>query len=202
MQPHFNAPAAGGNYPLSTDHPIPGGSHQMCFGGITAHMGDAGTHSTATGSTACPAQYFDASAEDGVDCSDVAVATPGSCGADEHSSGDVDHGSHEHPATTPAPSGDTVTPVQWLAGFQGESAQAIEAHAGDILQFVWDSGDHDVQIMADKDAFDNCDFSGATSVGDASHVQYTLTALPAYFACSVDTHCASGQKLAVTEHAH
>lgn len=176
----------------------------MCFGGITAHMGDAGTHSTATGSTACPAQYFDASADYGVDCSHFAGATAGPCGADEHSSGDVDHGSHEHPATTPAPSGDTVTPVQWLAGFNDESARAIEAHAGDILQFVWeqDYGVHDVKIMADKDAFDNCDFSGATYLGDASHVQYTLTALPAYFACSIEGHCAAGQKLAVTEHAH
>ena len=174
----------------------------MCFGGNTAHMGNAGTHSAVTGSTACPAQYFDVSADDGVDCSDFAGATPGSCGANEHSSGDVDHGSHEHPATTPAPSGDTVTPVQWLAGFQDANARAIEAHAGDILQFVWEQGYHNVKIMADKDAFDNCDFSGATSVGDASHVQYTLTALPAYFACSIGTHCASGQKLAVTEHAH
>ena len=79
MQPHFNAPAAGGNYPLSPDNPIPGGSHQMCFGGNTVHMGDAGTHSMATGSTACPAQYFDVSANDGVDCSDFAGATAGPC---------------------------------------------------------------------------------------------------------------------------
>ena len=51
--------------------------------------------------------------------------------------------------------------------------------------------------MVDKAAFDGCDFTGATDLGDLQ-LQYTIAALPAYFACSVGNHCVSGQKLAVT----
>ena len=46
-------------------------------------------------------------------------------------------------------------------------------------------------------AFDSCDFSTATKVGETSPVVYTINgALPLYFACEKSGHCASGQKLA------
>ena len=75
----------------------------------------------------------------------------------------------------------------------------MTAAVGDSLLFQW-SGypSHNVYRMADEAAFNNCDFSGATNLGDSSPVEITITELPVYFACSVGSHCANGQKLAVT----
>ena len=197
MQPHFHAPTAGGNYPLAqAEGVIAGGSHQMCLGGtMTAYMGNAGTHPVQgnAASLVCPPEYTDLSA--GVDCS-MATVSAGACGAE-------DHGAHDHPTTSPDPSANGLTHVQWLAGF-GTDAAAVAArsktaHVGDSLHFMW-GGDnaHNVHMMANKAAFDSCDFTGATNLGAVSPVEYKLTALPTYFACQIPGHCAAGQKLAVT----
>ena len=90
-----------------------------------------------------------------------------------------------------------VIEINWLAGFGSADARAKTAAVGDSMRFEW-SGYHNVYQMADEAAFNNCDFSGATNLGDSSPVEITITELPAYFACSVGSHCANGQKLAVT----
>ena len=192
VQPHFHASTAGGNYPL-TMAPT-GGSHAMCLDGNTAYMGDNGKHSVQgdAASLVCPPEYHDKSAEDEVDCSTV-LMSGGACGGAE------DHGTHDHGTSDPPPAAG-VTHVEWLAGFQDETARSKTAIVGDSLHFMWDEtyGAHNVYKMADKAAFDSCDFAGATNLGAASPVEYTLTALPTYFACEIAGHCGAGQKLAVT----
>ena len=189
VQPHFHASTAGGNYPL-TMAPT-GGSHAMCLDGNTAYMGDNGKHSVQgdAASLVCPPEYHDKSAEDEVDCSTV-LMSGGACGGAE------DHGTHDHGTSDPPPAAG-VTHVEWLAGFQDETARSKTAIVGDSLKFMWE-GVHNVYMMADKAAFDSCDFAGATNLGAASPVEYTLTALPTYFACEIAGHCGAGQKLAVT----
>ena len=202
MQPHFHAPTAGGNYPLAqVDGVIAGGSHAMCLGGtMTAYMGNAGTHPVQgnAASLVCPPEYNDLSAGTGVDCSTAPFAA-GACGGAV--AGAEDHSTHPHPTSSPAPSAAGITHVQWTAGFQDATARSKNAHVGDTLHFMWE-GNHDVHVMASKAAFDSCDFTGATNLGAVSPIAYPLTALPTYFSCSVGSHCAGGQKLAVTAGAH
>jgi len=96
--------------------------------------------------------------------------------------------------STPAPS---VIGISWVAGFGGPSArQRTGLKAGDVLVFTWHNT-HNVYIMPDKAAFDECDFGRAQLLGDQSGVSYTWTgaATPVYFACRVNSHCDLGQKL-------
>jgi hypothetical protein len=53
--------------------------------------------------------------------------------------------------------------------------------------------------MDSEEALENCDFSGATLLGSSSPTQYTIppSSSPLHFACSVGSHCASGQKITV-----
>merc|ERR1711935_97375 len=64
------------------------------------------------------------------------------------------------------------------------------------MGFSWE-GYHDVVILPSKQAFDECDFSNVKSLGFNSPVTYTVTDTT-YFACTVGTHCVSGQILAAT----
>merc|ERR1711865_1333398 len=84
----------------------------------------------------------------------------------------------------------------------GECADHGTHDHGDSLHFMWE-GNHNVYRMANKLAFEECDFTGATNIDSPnlvsiSPVEHKLTELPAYFACEIEGHCAMGQKLAVT----
>merc|ERR1711957_596734 len=88
--------------------------------------------------------------------------------------------------------------VPWTAGFDDASARTKTVTTGDTLHFMW-TGSHNVYQMASETAFNDCDFTGATSKGSISPVSVPLSgAGPWYFACSVGAHCTNGQKLAVT----
>merc|ERR1711865_1010898 len=193
-----------GNYPL-TEAPTDG-SHAMCFitpdGSHTAYMGPAGTHPV-QGDAApllCPPEYHDLSAADGADCTTVPFHA-GEC--EDH--GTHDHGTDAHPTSSPDHDDDGVIHVPWTAGFgTGEAAVAARsktAHVGDSLHFMWEGGGHNVYMFtgeASKAAFESCDFTDAMDLGMDSPIEHKLTALPAYFACKIQGHCAMGQKLAVT----
>ena len=171
-----------GTYPLYMVEPAESSTHQMCIDGHNVLMGNSGMHGSDHG---CPPDYLDQSVEDGADCA-AKVECAGPC-----------------PCTTPAPTpeaGPITHEISWLAGFNSADARATTAAVGDSLLFQW-SGypSHNVYRMADEAAFNDCDFSGAAYLGDASPIEYTITELPAYFSCSVGQHCRSGQKLAVTE---
>merc|ERR1711865_1119861 len=174
VQPHFHASTAGGNYPL-TEAPTDG-SHAMCFitpdGSHTAHMGPAGTHPVQgdAASLLCPPEYHDLSAADGADCTTVPFHA-GECA--DH--GTHDHGTDAHPTSSPDHDDDGVIHVPWLAGFGDETARSKTAHVGDSLHFMWQGNNHNVYMMANKAAFEECDFAGATDLGSMSPVEYKLT---------------------------
>ena len=75
------------------------------------------------------------------------------------------------------------------------------------MYFHWRPSDHDLQLMASRDHYDRCDFTGATtlapvapSTSEASYSYYlpcTTAGEDFFLSCSVGTHCASGQKLHV-----
>ena len=78
----------------------------------------------------------------------------------------------------------------------------LAATVGTNIIFTW-SGSHDVQLMPDQNAFDNCDFTESevlTFTSESSHV-YTIPNTAAgdtlFFACGVRTHCSNGQKASV-----
>jgi len=86
----------------------------------------------------------------------------------------------------------------WVSGFGNPANQVLTVNEGDTIKFDWSSS-HNVQQMADSAKFTGCDFAGATMLGDTSPVTSdALTVGTHYYACSVGSHCASGQKLAVT----
>jgi len=65
------------------------------------------------------------------------------------------------------------------------------------------SGGHNVYAMASANDFASCVFTGGTNLGASSPVAYTVPSDAVegsvlYFGCEVDSHCSSGQKLAVT----
>ena len=75
----------------------------------------------------------------------------------------------------------------------------IQAQLPTSLVFEW-TGHHDVYLMPDKPAFDDCNFSQAILLGDASPFTYTRWTSDSdtlYFSCSVAAHCENGQKLSV-----
>ena len=87
--------------------------------------------------------------------------------------------------------------VDWVAAF-GADPKTLAAAAGAAVVFSW-TGNHDVQEMADAAAFEACDFSGATYLGDATGVEVAgASSGTKYYSCSVGSHCDYGQKVAVT----
>ncbi|GJP50232.1 hypothetical protein CLOM_g9374 [Closterium sp. NIES-68] len=76
-------------------------------------------------------------------------------------------------------------------------------HKGDFLKFSWKGIPHDVWLMNNVDAYNNCNFSaakkktGITSFGSYMY-KVTSTASPLYFSCSVIGHCkADNMKVAI-----
>merc|ERR1719273_1651729 len=67
---------------------------------------------------------------------------------------------------------------------------------GTAITFKW-KGMHNVFRMASKEAYDRCDFSGATKLGDKSPVTTIYKGRMQYFACDVYGHCGAGQKITV-----
>merc|ERR1711907_37767 len=77
--------------------------------------------------------------------------------------------------------------VDWNAGFSSPAARAKSVTAGKHIVFSW-TGTHNVYKMADKAAFDACNFAGSTQVGGAtSPVTYNTSPSATghiYFACN------------------
>ncbi|KAH8056776.1 hypothetical protein JL721_9894 [Aureococcus anophagefferens] len=87
--------------------------------------------------------------------------------------------------------------LDWIAQFSVEDKTFTAA--GDVV-FSWTgTGTHNVEKMASFDAWESCDFSGATLVGESSGATASGDdGETAYYACSVSSHCDWGQKVAVT----
>jgi len=88
--------------------------------------------------------------------------------------------------------------LDWIAQFSVEDKTFTAA--GDVV-FSWTgtAGTHNVEKMASFDAWESCDFSGATLVGESSGATASGDdGETAYYACSVSSHCDWGQKVAVT----
>lgn len=90
---------------------------------------------------------------------------------------------------------DDTESIDWVGAFSAEP-KTLDAAGFDKVRFDW-AGTHDVYRLPDEAAFDGCDFSSASLVGDASPAIADRANAVDYFACSVGSHCASGQKLAV-----
>ena len=88
-------------------------------------------------------------------------------------------------------------PITWRVQAYPDST----VNPGDTISFTW-AGNHNVYLMPNEDAFNNCDFSDALQIGTASpHVYSSAGTVPGqnlYFACSAGSHCTNGQKLKVT----
>ena len=90
--------------------------------------------------------------------------------------------------------------IAWTAGFGNPDARARTFAAGTLLQFQWE-GTHNVHILPNLEAFTACNFTSATILGAQSGVEFQIPSAQTeklYFACKVNSHCLSGQKLAVT----
>merc|ERR1712032_966675 len=76
--------------------------------------------------------------------------------------------------------------------------QKATAVVGDSIVFKWD-GSHDVYTLPNQKAFDDCDFTAATKLGEATGIEYKAKAAgTVFFGCKVAGHCTGGQKLALT----
>jgi len=89
-----------------------------------------------------------------------------------------------------------VKTVDWRL-YSNVADQRMTAAVGDVLKFNWENA-HNVYLMASKEAFETCNFAGATEVSAVSGVTVPVESLPLYFSCSISAHCQGGQKLAVT----
>ncbi|XP_041006817.1 umecyanin-like [Juglans microcarpa x Juglans regia] len=67
---------------------------------------------------------------------------------------------------------------------------------GDTLEFKWNSTHNVLEVMT-KAEYDGCTKTNGP-IWETSPVVTTVTAGTRYFICSIGSHCASGQKLAVT----
>jgi len=70
----------------------------------------------------------------------------------------------------------------------------VTTHTDDVSKIVFDleAGQHDVHLMASEAAYAACDFTDAVEVTDG---EFTVTTGGVYhFACSIESHCASGLK--------
>lgn len=99
------------------------------------------------------------------------------------------------------PCASTTETLDWNDQFTADP-KTRTADADMSVTFEW-TGGHNVELMASEEAYNNCDFTGAAALGSSSGVQVTGNDGEVhYYACSVGSHCASGQKVAITwEHA-
>jgi plastocyanin len=84
-----------------------------------------------------------------------------------------------------------------------QNFENISVNVGDTLAFDYKDTDHDVQMFASEDAYNNCDFAGATSeCGEEGPCTIKITSGmqgQTYFGCSKSDHCQTGnQKMALT----
>jgi hypothetical protein len=104
----------------------------------------------------------------------------------------------------------SVVQFDWTSGFNGAAHRTLTMNAGDLLTFTQLAGHNIVQVNS-MQAFDSCDFKsgvvkspGTDSVYDSSTAASYLYRTPTvpgtteYFVCGVGSHCAMGQKLALT----
>merc|ERR1711865_359684 len=93
----------------------------------------------------------------------------------------------------------TLSRIDWTAGFSDPSARQMPAACGSRISFEW-SGAHNVYSFPSSTAFEACDFSGATLIGQQSPVMFDIddsVTGTLYFGCSVSSHCSMGQKVAL-----
>ncbi|BFI39463.1 hypothetical protein MPTK2_7g00010 [Marchantia polymorpha subsp. ruderalis] len=78
-------------------------------------------------------------------------------------------------------------------------AKSVKISVGDTLQFLYDDS-HTVVLVSTKEMYDSCNYATYTDV--TSPTPPTLYIVndtqPLYFVCSIDKHCAEGQKVAIT----
>jgi hypothetical protein len=87
----------------------------------------------------------------------------------------------------------------WEAGM---SYSPLRCAVGGLVAFHWESPFHDLVQLPDEAAFNSCDMSGAVTLASTSRSSYyydcATPGATVYLACSVGSHCAMGQKVAVT----
>ena len=88
------------------------------------------------------------------------------------------------------------------------SPSTYEVVIGDKLSFKY-TAFHNVYLMPSQEAYESCDFSAATELASVSYgggegdipnkyEAVTTATGTLYFACQIASHCAQGQKIAVT----
>ena len=88
------------------------------------------------------------------------------------------------------------------------SPSTYEVVIGDKLSFKYTEY-HNVYLMPSQEAYESCDFSAATELASVSYgggegdipnkyEAVTTATGTLYFACQIASHCAQGQKIAVT----
>ncbi|KAK8465853.1 hypothetical protein PHAVU_009G190863 [Phaseolus vulgaris] len=92
----------------------------------------------------------------------------------------------------------------WISGptggasFYSDWASGITFKEGDILVFTF-SASHTVAELNDKASFDGCSVNQNKEVITTSPARITLNRTGEfYFACTIQGHCSSGQKLSVS----
>jgi len=81
----------------------------------------------------------------------------------------------------------------------------VRCAIGGFVFFSWTGGQHDVVLMRDQQAYEQCDFEGSTTLADvgqagsAQSYSYVCTepGETAFLSCSIPGHCLSGQKVEV-----
>ena len=89
--------------------------------------------------------------------------------------------------------------LDWIAQFSAEDKSSTFKGS---VKFNW-TGGHNVYELASKEAYENCDFTGATNKGDTTGVTVSGNSGDVkYYSCSIvstqGNHCKSGQKIAIT----
>ncbi|KAM7264911.1 hypothetical protein ACFE04_002594 [Oxalis oulophora] len=89
----------------------------------------------------------------------------------------------------------------WLAptstSFYSDWAASKTFNVGDVLEFDFTTGDHDVATVT-KASYDSCDTTTTTSVEKTGPANITLTSAGEhYYFCTFTNHCSRGQKLAI-----
>ncbi len=85
----------------------------------------------------------------------------------------------------------------WCIPPSGTSYGSQMAKVGDIVSFTWSVEFHDINIYQSEE----CDSDGSTFIGAKTGTTYTFTSDDVgevVFACSVGTHCNSGQVVKFT----
>ena len=88
------------------------------------------------------------------------------------------------------------TIVNWMDNFRNPSGQSFNASFGDVLSFEWNGNHtHNVYLLPDQTAFNNCNFDDADFLGSSSPTKFTIDSFPTYFGSKMA--CTAGHKLAV-----